>query len=405
MSAQKPHLVIGAGHLAHRIRNLAGTRGRGVIQCCHADLRAKDAEASPFDAITGALRLMDLSAVSTVYLVDDRDEYNLELLIALISLNKSLPIVASLYNENIAPHLQAANPNVRILNPAKLAAPAFVDALTTPLAHSLRYVPARIPPEPKSPHSDNLITRLVSAFAVVLTVAVVYFHFAEKLSWLNSAYFVIVTVATVGYGDITLLNAGAMSKLAGIALILSSTAFIWMIFSLTVDTIIKRRVQLSLGRRNYPGKGHVILCGLGRLGYFVGEGLLAKGERLLIVEKNEDSLNVDHFRRLGADVYIGDARIPRVLQDAGVTRAKALYSVIDNDFANLEVGLNARSFDPKLRLILRIFDESMSHRVRENLDIHLTFSTSALVDDRFYSALKPVLAPNPETNHETNHET
>jgi len=101
------------------------------------------------------------------------------------------------------------------------------------------------------------------------------------------------------------------------------------------------------------------------------------------VEKDENSPGIEHFRSRGADVYIGDARLPRLLQDVGVTRAKALYSVIDNDYANLEVGLNARSFDPNLRLILRIFDDSMSRKIKENLDIHLTFSMTAIADAIF----------------------
>ena len=91
----------------------------------------------------------------------------------------------------------------------------------------------------------------------------------------------------------------------------------------------------------------------------------------------------EHLRARGADVYIGDARLPRVLQDVNVTRAKALYSVINDDYANLEIGLNARSFQPDLRLILRIFDDSMSTRIKEHLDIHLTFSMSAIADGQF----------------------
>ena len=195
-----------------------------------------------------------------------------------------------------------------------------------------------------------------------------------------------MTVATVGYGDITLLNASAATKLVGIGLILTSTCFIWMIFSLTVDNIIKRRVQLALGRKRYSLSGHVILCGLGRLGFFIAEGLLKQGEKLLIVEKNENSPTIEYFRSRGADVYIGDARLPRVLQDVGVTRAKALYSVINSDYANLEVGLNARSFVPGLRLILRIFDESMSQRIKKHLDVHLTFSMTAIADEQFLAA-------------------
>lgn len=382
-----PVLIVGSGHLAYRTRKLAIAHGYEITQLPMEAIRSAEGQGSTFDVITRALQAIDLDALAMVFLVDDGDHRNLELLTALISLNRTLPIVASLFNENIAPHLQAAHPNVRVLNPAKIAAPAFIDALHTPITHTLRYVPARIPKEPSAPRSDALITGLAAGFLALIAIAVVYFRHAEDLSWLDAIYFVVVTITTVGYGDITLLHSSALSKIAGMGLILGSTFFIWMLFSLTVDRLIKRRVQLALGRRTYSRKGHVILCGLGRLGYFVAEGLLELGERVLIVERDEASPNIDHFRARGADVYIGDARLPRVLQDVGVMRAKALYSLIDNDYANLEVGLNARSFDPNLRLILRIFDESMSRKIKENLDIHLTFSMTAIADEIFFNAL------------------
>jgi voltage-gated potassium channel Kch len=203
---------------------------------------------------------------------------------------------------------------------------------------------------------------------------------------------VIVTVATVGYGDINLAAASTASKLVGIALILGSTFFIWTIFSLTVDRLLKRREQLALGQRVYAHRDHVIVCGLGRLGFFIAEGLMQRGERVLIVERNADVSTIAHFRALGADVYIGDARLPRVLLEVGARRAKALYSVVNNDFTNLEIGLNARTFEPNLRLVLRIFDDTMAASVREDLDIHLTYSMTAVADDAVYRAMPSVTA-------------
>lgn len=375
-------LIFGSGHLAYRIRKLAAEQGLPSVHRAPVH-RSEGHQESEFDVIARTLHDVDLTTISRVVLVDDSDERNLELLIALISFDERIPVVASMFNENIAPHLNATHPRVRILNPARIAAAAFVAALDTPINHSLRYIPARIPDERPTRQMDPLILTLSAAFLSLLGVATTYFHFAEHVSWLDALYFVVVTMATVGYGDISLRDSSALSKMVGIALILTSTVFIWMIFSLTVDHLIKQRVQLGLGRKRYQYRNHVILCGLGRLGYFIGEGLLDRGERVIIVERNENSPTIDHFRRRGADVYIGDARLPRVLQDVGVTNAKALYSVINNDFANLEVGLNARTFDPSLRLILRIFDGSTAQRLKQNLDIHLTFSMTAIVDELF----------------------
>lgn len=380
-------LVFGSGHLAVRVRQLAVASGHAVTSLTRDAIYATDVDALAYDAIGRALHGVDLDAIATAFLVDERDERNLEMLIALISMNGALPIVASLYNENVAPHLRAAHPNVRILNPARLAAAEFIKAMRTPLARTLRYVPAPVPDEPRPGRADRTIERLLAGFLALLTAAVVYFHVADGLTWLNAVYFVVVTTATVGYGDINLLHASAMSKVVGIGLILASTCFIWMIFSLTVDRIIKLRVERSLGHKRYDFRDHVILCGLGRLGYFITEGLLRQGERVVIIETSESLHSLDYLRSLGAEVYVGDARLPRVLRDVGVTRAKALYSVIDNDLVNLEVALNARSFAPDLRLILRIFDESMTHRVKEHLDIHLTFSRSALAARLIFDAL------------------
>ena len=381
-------LIVGAGHLALRTKKLAVERGLAVTYLGEEAFRAAKSDESTLDAFLGALGDIQLDALAHVYLVDERDERNLELLIALISVNQTLPIIAALFNENIAPHLRAAHPNILVLNPAKIAAPAFIAALDAPLERTLRYVPAAPLSEPSSRSSDHLIWLLLGTFAAICAGAVAYFHHLLGISWIDALYFVVVTVATVGYGDISLKDSTTAGKLFGIGLILCSTVFIWMIFSLTIDNIIRLRVQSSLGRRKYSRRDHVIICGLGRLGYFIAEGLLEQGEKVLIIEKDESSGKVQHFRSRGADVYLGDARLPRVLQDVGVERAKALYSVIDNDYANLEIGLNARSIAPDMRLILRIFDRSMSAKLKENLDIHLTLSMTAIAHEIVLDAAK-----------------
>lgn len=379
-------LIIGSGHLAARIRSLAANAALTSTHLSRDDTRSVDADESRGDALARILRDIDFATIDGVFLVDDRDDVNLELLIALASMHGDKILVASLFNESIAPHLQAAHPNIRVLNPARIAAPHFVRALDAHVTRTLRYVPAEHRAPRVAKRGDALISQLCAGFAGLIAAATAYFHVAERLSWLDAIYFVVVTVATVGYGDITLLHSGVVSKLVGIGLILCSTAFIWMIFSLTVDGIIKRRVQLALGRKVYAKRGHVILCGLGRLGHCIGEELLERGEHLLIIEQSADAPSVEYFRSRGADVYIGNARLPQILKDVGASDAKALYAVISDDLVNLEIGLNARVFQPGLRLVLRLFDQSMAARIDESLDIHLSYSMSAIADEAFMSA-------------------
>lgn len=379
-------LIFGNGHLAYRVKKLAENAAYTII---HMPVVTHFQGQGPvFDDLQDLFKGVEFNKVAMVYILDDREDYNLGLAIALISVSGDVPITVSLFNENIAPHLSATHPNIHVLNPAKVAAPAFVQAIYQPVERFLRYVPTPVIEKQLASNSDYLIKILLGSFAALVVASVTYFHYFEQLSLINSLYFVVVTIATVGYGDINLLNAGLLSKLVAICLILGSTFFIWMIFSLTIDRIIKKRTQYSLGRKKYHYRDHVIICGLGRLGYFIADELIEKGERVVIVEANENSSAINHFRNLGADVYVGDAKFPKVLEDVGVRYAKALISVVNNDYVNLEIGLNARSFNPELRLILRIFDDVMAQNIKEHLDIHLALSMSALADDTFFGTIR-----------------
>ena len=383
---QKTVFILGSGHLASRVKSLVIEKGYLVTHFTSLLSEQQQEQPSTIQAIETALTSVSLESFSMIYILFERDEDNLETVVALMALFPEIPLYTSLFNENIRPHLEAAHANLTILNPARLAAPAFVDALDYSLQRAHEPI-NRVMPATEASKKDTFLKLLVISFAVLIFSATAFFHFYENFTWLDAFYFVIVTVSTVGYGDINLQNAGSLSKLMGITLILCSTIFIWFIFSLVIDRIIKKRVQRLLGRKRYKYKNHIILCGLGRLGYFIAEELLKRGEKIIIVELNEDSANSEYFRSKRVDVYNGNATLPRVLQDVGAQHCRALISVVNDDYLNLEIALNARFFQPNLRLILRIFDESMASVMKDKFDIHLTQSTSHIAAEKFAAVL------------------
>ena len=135
-------------------------------------------------------------------------------------------------------------------------------------------------------------------------------------------------------------------------------------------------------------KNHIILCGLGKLGYFIVEELLKRDEKVIIVEVNEGSRYTDHFRSLGAEVYIGDARSEQVLSDVNISQSKALISVINNDAVNIEIGIHARALYPDMKLILRIFDEDIAMEIKNVFNIQLALSNSAIASKYFVDVMK-----------------
>ncbi|GAB4093680.1 potassium channel family protein [Flaviaesturariibacter terrae] len=379
-------LILGHGHLAFRVLQKLRQLGYQVLHK-PALTAAPDDLRAPEEKLAQLLEGIDLNELAMAYALDDSDDRNLELLIALITLCDDVPITAALFNESLRPHLEAAHPNLRILNPAQLAAPVFVQALDEQVQRKGLPVQQSRQVQPGRRRKDWLVPALGAAFLLLIVSSALFYHYYEGLAWIDAYYFVIVTVTTVGYGDINLLHADTGSKLFGITLILASTVFIWLIFSLTIDRILKERAEYKLGHRRYRYRGHIILCGVGRLGYSIAEELCRRGERFIVIEQNAAAPHVEYLRNRGIAVYIGNARSSRVLRATGAAHAKAVISVIDNDLGNLEIGLNARSLQPGLRLILRVFDDSMARVLREKLDIHLSLSTSAVADAAFVDQL------------------
>lgn len=380
-------LILGSGHLASRTKLLVTQKGFSVTHLPNLFSTLPSADSSTISETEKIFNDLDMKSFNMTYVLFEKDEDNLEIVIAMMALYSNIPITTSLFNENIRPHLENANKKLIILNPAKLAAPLFAKALDNPIERNQKSGLKLDRNMPKKKSNNSFLIFLISFFSLMVFSSVVYFHFSEQLSWLDALYFVVVTISTVGYGDINLLNSSALSKMIGILLIVCSSIFIWLILSLLIDRIVKKRAQKSLGRKKYNYKNHVILCGLGRLGHFIAEELHTNGERIVVIESNQDSASIEYIRSLDIDVYIGNAREPQVLQDAGAEHCRALISVINNDYTNLEIGLNARYFQPELRLVLRIFDESMAEVIKQKFDIYLTKSMSFITAEKFASIL------------------
>ncbi len=382
-------LIVGAGHLAYRLKSLLIKQSNySILHTTTEELNGNGESVYLIENIEIFMHKLDTAAVAMVFLIDEKDENNLQMIIAFIAQYPAVAITAALFNENLIPHLQKKHDNLLILNPAKIAAPVFVDTLYAKGSGHIPEPAMATIEKTATKYNFTLVQKLLLLFIGILFLAVCFFHFYENLSWINSLYFVVVTAASVGYGDINVLQSTDISKIAVILLILSATIFIWMIFSLTIDRFLKQRIELALGRKKYNFSDHVVICGLGRLGYFIVEELIKRGEKIIIIEQNENAKHLDYFRQRGVNIYIGDGRLPKVLGDTGIAKAKALISVISNDFVNVEIGLNARIFQPNLKLILRIFDEQMAEKIKEQLNVPHTLSLSAIADENFYAALE-----------------
>lgn len=382
-------LIVGNGHLAHRTMLLLREQNKNVDFEPDLFIEILANTRSKIDDYKKVLTSFQIDDYSLIYVLHEEDNQNLESTIAVNTLYPHQKIATALFNEKLIPHLKNALPSIEIFNPARISSGDFVKGIYDSTVTSNDPVfKIENPKIAKFNKPSSLLLSLILSFIFLITASTSYFHYFENLKWLDSFYFVVVTVTSVGYGDVNLLNSTDTSKIVGIVLMLTSSIFIWLILSLILDNLFRRKSELALGRKKYNYSNHIILCGLGRLGFFIAQELIEKGEKVIIIESNEHSVHIDHFKRSEIDVYIGNAIQHEVLRDAGVERCKALIAVTNDDYSNLEIGLTARSYKENIILVLRIFDEAMAESIKTKFNIHHSKSMSFIAAKKFANLAK-----------------
>lgn len=132
--------------------------------------------------------------------------------------------------------------------------------------------------------------------------------------------------------------------------------------------------------------GHIIVCGLGHVGFRVAKQLVDFGQEVVGIEKDPRSPFLERVYRMGVPVILGEANRPEVLEQAGVKRAQAVVVATNNDLLNLDIAMHVRELNPNARLVLRLFDAELAERMGRALGIRMALSASAIAAPAFATA-------------------
>lgn len=193
------------------------------------------------------------------------------------------------------------------------------------------------------------------AFVLVVTAAAVTGYMALGWSFSDALYMTIMTVFTVGYGEVHPIDTPALRTLT-IALIVAGCTGMIFVTGALVQLITASTIQNALGQRRMNTdidrlRDHVIICGFGRIGQMLARTLHAGGARFVVLERSEQ-----RTAQARAESYLAlhaDATDEEVLTRAGVTRARVLATVLPDDAANVFITLSARSLNAGLTIIAR----------------------------------------------------
>ena len=122
-------------------------------------------------------------------------------------------------------------------------------------------------------------------------------------------------------------------------------------------------------------RNHVVLCGLGRVGFRIARELLAAKESVVAIEKDPDSLFVEEMQDAGVPVLIGDARLKKNLLQANLLQARAIILATNDDLTNLDAALTSRELKPDIRVVLRLFDDTLATKVAAQFQLPVISSS------------------------------
>ncbi len=403
-------------------------------------------EGSPRDP--DCLRRANVEHARAIVLTDDDDTGNIHAALTAQSLHPGLHTVLRTFDDEFARRVESLFPDAVAMSSSALAAPGFITAILdqdaderwidvlgrtlalryadpddpavvvpladdsqTPIklfprvgqhllclidpsggpAHTLLAKPrGRTVPLPRAP-SANWMRRVDRRFwalgAVLLVTTVVssfVFAAATGTDPVNAIYNAI-SAFFGGVADQNVANTPAL-KLFVVVLTLFGAAALALFFGVIADTVLSARISNLLGPQPTDAKDHVIVVGLGTIGFRIALLLRQRGIPVVVAEKDLDGRFVDSARSQRIPVVATDARTPQALKKLRVEYARALLAVTSDDASNLATAMHARGARPDMRIVLRLFDPDLAAQLDKALGDYNSRSVSALAAPAFAAA-------------------
>ncbi|HEY0607955.1 MAG TPA: NAD-binding protein [Herpetosiphonaceae bacterium] len=193
--------------------------------------------------------------------------------------------------------------------------------------------------------------------ALVLGIGTIGYLWLEDFSPLEAFYATLLVVSTLGFSQILPRTPGGIALT--IVLIFSGVGTLYYLLGSFAEALIEtslgtqreRRMERQIARL----RKHYIVCGYGRVGRHAAHELSSQHQPFVVVDNDPEG--VEYARSEGCLAMFGDATEDRVLQQAGVERARGLLIATASDAANVFITLSARALNSRLLIVARANDE------------------------------------------------
>ncbi len=201
---------------------------------------------------------------------------------------------------------------------------------------------------------SSVIRRILIAAAILVVIFILSaeaYHLLEDMTFFEGFYMAFITIATIGFSEITDLSTAG--RVLTMVVFLTGIGVISYIASLLTQLLFESEIlrKRAMARQLQKIEDHYIVCGYGRIGHRIVE-VLQDADIALVVIENQDS----SIKRLQDDglLYVqGNAQEESVLKEAGIEKAKGLVCALSQDQTNVFVTLIARELNEDIFILVR----------------------------------------------------
>ncbi len=220
----------------------------------------------------------------------------------------------------------------------------------------------------------RIVVALAGLIAVTVVGTVGYLAFGFTL--LEAVYQTVTTVSTVGFRELRPLSSGG--QVFTIALVVVGVGTVLYNLGVILEAVTEGHLRQHLERRRMDRhiaalRGHVIICGHGRVGRSAAEHLVASGHEVVVVDS--DPARLESLTSKAAHL-VGDVTVDDVLRDAGIAHARAVVVALETDADTVYVTLSARAMRPDVVIVAR------AHTTGSKAKLELAGATRAVNPQR-----------------------
>jgi voltage-gated potassium channel len=213
------------------------------------------------------------------------------------------------------------------------------------------------------------VWKFLLTFVGVWIVAAVLFYLTDQgpaggVTFGNAVYWSIVTLGTVGYGDI--VPTTALAKAVASALIVTQIFLLGYLLTVVTSTVTEEAQRRAVGTYGTELEGHVVVLGHSAVGAAAVRELLVQDQKVAVVVERPDQ--IANLRALAGEdrlfVTHGSPAERAILERTNLERAHSVIVCTDDDATNMIASLNIRAMNPRIRVVVSVARPELRETLR-----------------------------------------